>query len=80
MKIQVLENFGGVETNERRILPGVYDMTDSALFGAGQVLLDLGKAVVIEYDAPAEPEPAETEAETTDIEETPRQPPKPKRR
>lgn len=43
-KIQVLHNYGGVPSSGRRILPGVYDANDAALFGLAQYLLDNGHA------------------------------------
>jgi hypothetical protein len=57
MKIEVLQNFGGVETGERRIVPGVYAIDDPRLFGCGQLLLDYGMAQVIDSPVPIE-EPA----------------------
>lgn len=54
MRIQVIRDFAGRLTGERRIFPGEYALEDPALFGAGQYLLDNGFAVVI--GAP-EPEP-----------------------
>jgi hypothetical protein len=42
--IEVLINFGGRLTNERRILPGVYEIGDSRLFGLENYLVDNGFA------------------------------------
>lgn len=52
MKIELLINFGGVPTNELRILPGIYDADDERLFGITEYLLDNGHAVVVDDDVP----------------------------
>lgn len=52
MRIQVLENYGGVRTDGRRILPGIYDLHDPALFNMGGVLIDEGAAVRLEDGEP----------------------------
>jgi len=44
--IYVKQNYGGRLTNEQRILPGEYDITDERLFGAGEYLIANGYAVV----------------------------------
>lgn len=54
MKIKMLENYGGVRTNERRILPGVYDSNDARLFGLTEFLLQTGKAIIVSTDEPLE--------------------------
>jgi len=62
MKIQVLINYGGVDTNGQRILPGVYDVNDAALFGVWRGLLERKQAIIVEHDADpdAETEPVAT--------------------
>jgi hypothetical protein len=57
MKIEVLQNFGGVETGERRILPGIYTIDDPRLFGCGQLLLDYGMARTLDRPTPIEEPP-----------------------
>jgi hypothetical protein len=52
MKIRVLENYGGRDTREYRILPGVYEENDPALMGVTQTLLDLGKAEIVDDGDP----------------------------
>jgi hypothetical protein len=48
-QIQILENYGGKRTNNQRILPGVYDVGDPALFGLEDYLVhELKKAVYLE--------------------------------
>lgn len=47
MKIEVLHNYGGRNTNERRIPPGVYEADDERLFGLADYLVENGHAVVI---------------------------------
>lgn len=42
--IRVLHNFGGAVTNEKRILPGVYEDDDERLFGVGEYLITNGHA------------------------------------
>lgn len=44
MRIEVLVNFGGVETGEKRILPGMYEHTDPRLFGCAEILVEMGNA------------------------------------
>lgn len=81
MKIEVLENYGGQRTQERRVLPGVYDVDDPALFGVGEYLLEVGKAVVIEADAPAaSDEPENSESQSLPETEAKAETPKPKRK
>jgi hypothetical protein len=46
--IKVLINFGGKITNERRILPGVYEDNDPALFGLGEYLIANKQAVWVD--------------------------------
>ncbi len=48
MKIKILRNYGGTRTRERRILPGVYEAGDSALFGLEDYLLEIGEAQVVD--------------------------------
>jgi e3 binding domain. len=48
MQIQVLRDFAGKLTNERRIYPGVYFLDDEALYGVGQYLIDNGFALELE--------------------------------
>lgn len=55
-RIRVLINYGGKDTNERRIEPGEYDLNDERLFGVGERLLANGQAVDI-TPAAEEPEP-----------------------
>ncbi len=80
MKIEVLENYGGQRTQERRVLPGVYNVDDPALFGVGEYLLEVGKAIVIEADTPALPESTDTDTDAVGADKTPEQSPKPKRK
>lgn len=47
MQIQVLVNFGGVETGEKRILPGIYHYNDSSLMGLAGYLVKGGWARVV---------------------------------
>lgn len=47
MKIKMLKNFGGVLTNEKRIVEGVYDSEDPRLFGIAQYLVDNGHAIFV---------------------------------
>lgn len=42
--IEVLHNYGGKATNEKRIKPGVYDDDDEALFGLADYLVENGHA------------------------------------
>jgi len=51
MKINVLRNYGCWNTNERRILPGVYEAGDERLFGLAEYLVDNGHAVVTEDES-----------------------------
>ena len=53
MRIRVLENYGGVRTDGRRILPGEYELNDPALFKCAGHLVEEGVAVVVE-DEPIE--------------------------
>lgn len=50
MRIKVLQNYGGVRTNEKRILPGVYESDDERLFGLSDYLIDNGYATVVSED------------------------------
>ena len=50
MKIRVLTNFGGVLTNEKRIVEGVYDSEDPKLFGIADYLVKHLHAVVVVED------------------------------
>jgi len=52
MIINVLINYGGTNTQERRIKPGLYAIDDPALYGVGAYLLTTGQAVVVEVDPP----------------------------
>lgn len=47
LRIQVLVNFGGVETNGLRIPPGEYAIDDDRLLGCGQMLVDRGQAQIV---------------------------------
>lgn len=47
LRIQVLVNFGGVETNGLRIPPGEYAIDDDRLLGRGQMLVDRGQARIV---------------------------------
>ncbi len=47
MHIQVLHNYGGRLTHERRILPGVYADDDPRIFGLAQYLVDNGHAIAL---------------------------------
>jgi hypothetical protein len=47
MKIKMLKNFGGVLTNEKRIVEGVYESDDPSLFGIADYLVDNGHAVIV---------------------------------
>lgn len=47
MQIQVLINFGGVETGEKRILPGIYHHNDPSLLGLSGYLVKGGWARVV---------------------------------
>ncbi len=47
MQIQVLVNFGGVETGEKRILPGIYHHNDPAIFNLARYLVEGGWAKVV---------------------------------
>jgi hypothetical protein len=55
-RIHVPYNFGGTVTGERRILPGEYDISDPALFGAGRYMLANGHATLV--DGELDPEPS----------------------
>lgn len=50
-QITVLKNFGGKETQERRILPGVYDVNAPELFGLADYLIENGHAVEVKSEA-----------------------------
>jgi hypothetical protein len=74
MRIQVLRDYAGRLTNERRIQPGVYELDADELFGVGQYLLDNGFAValgepVTDEEAAELPE-AEVESFTVDSDNT----------
>lgn len=47
MHIQVLHNYGGRLTQERRILPGVYEENDPRIFGLAHHLVQNGHAIAI---------------------------------
>lgn len=47
MQILILVDFGGVETGEKRILPGIYHYNDPALFGLAGYLVEGGWAKVV---------------------------------
>lgn len=47
MRINLLGNYGGQRTGEKRILPGEYDSEDPAIFGLADYLVENGHAVVI---------------------------------
>lgn len=49
-KINVLVNYGGVLTNELRILPGLYDVDAPELFGIADYLVESGHAVAVGTD------------------------------
>lgn len=53
-RIRVLKNWGGKPTNERRVLPGEYDIDDPRLFGAGLIIVNEGAAIatVVVDEAP----------------------------
>jgi hypothetical protein len=55
MKIQVKQYFQGKMTKEQMIEPGIYDISDSALFGCGEYLVQHGFAETIpEAEQPKE--------------------------
>lgn len=60
MKIEVAKHWRGVASDLRRVFPGVYDIDDPRLWGAGQAMLEEGAAVVVAKDAPPVPEKVET--------------------
>lgn len=47
MKINLLRNYGGWNTHEQRIEPGVYDADDGRLFGLAAYLIENGHAVAV---------------------------------
>lgn len=55
MRIRVTRDFGGRITDEKRIHPGEYDLSDPALFGVGKYLLDNGFAEAMEVAVEADP-------------------------
>jgi hypothetical protein len=57
--IRVLHNFGGKSTQERRVLPGLYEPGDPHLYGATQEMLADGHAVWFDPGMPAEEAPVE---------------------
>ena len=58
--IEVTVNYGGEATGGARIVPGVYQDGDAALFGLADFLVQTGRARVIVVAAPdAETEPAQ---------------------
>lgn len=59
MAVQVLHNYGGAPTGEQRILPGLYDENDPALFGVGDYLVESGHAVRIKNQPPKPVDPAD---------------------
>lgn len=59
-KIRVPNNFGGVQTNERRVLPGDYDSLDHpGLHGAGRYMVENGFAFLIEDESEAVEKPTQ---------------------
>lgn len=51
MKVQVLHNYGGARTQERRILAGTYEHDDERLFGLAAYLIANGHALgEVPYD------------------------------
>lgn len=73
MRIRVLINYGGVNTNERRIAPGEYDTDDPALFGIADYLLKHGHAqwVASEPGVALTPELSEPHIEPDERDELP---------
>lgn len=68
-QITVLKNFGGKETNERRIQPGVYDVNAPELFGLADYLVENGHAVVVKSEAvPVKEATKAVEIQTVSIE------------
>lgn len=68
-QITVLKNFGGKETNERRILPGVYDVNAPELFGLADYLVENGHAVAVKTEAvPVKEATKAVEIQTVSIE------------
>lgn len=57
MIIKVIESYRGRKTEERLVEPGVYELGDPRLFGCGKLLLELGKAVIVQEDVAPVPEP-----------------------
>lgn len=51
MKIQVLNNYGGVTTNEKRILPGIYEASDLPE-AAVRHMIQAGHAIYVRDDIP----------------------------
>lgn len=70
MKINVLHNYGGWNTQERRILPGVYDSEDAALFGLAQYLVDNGHAVIAGEIEPVQVVEVEPQTQSVGADET----------
>ena len=67
MHIQVLHNYGGRLTQERRILPGVYEENDPRIFGLAHYLVQNGHAIAISAPLMPAPVPAKTaNSETSD--------------
>lgn len=70
--IRVIHNYGGADTHDRRILPGIYEIGDPRLFGVAQILLEDGHAVPFEVgaEAPA-PTPSAVESDSFAVVEVP---------
>jgi hypothetical protein len=66
-RIRVLENYGGSQTNERRILPGEYEVGDPALFGLEDYLVNnQRKAVYVEVPVIDWPDDGLTDEDLTE--------------
>jgi hypothetical protein len=55
--IEVLQNYGGLNTGWARIVPGLYAEDAPALFGLASFLVSAGIARRVVVDAPAVPDP-----------------------
>lgn len=69
MRIKVLINYGGFNTNEKRILPGEYDADDPCVFGIADYLVENGHAVVTQADPPKPARKAKAKAELSESDE-----------
>lgn len=56
MRIKVTTGYRGVSTKEQYIAIGEYDSNDPILCGQAQFLVDTGRAVITQADAPKPPE------------------------